>query len=445
MLVLLYNFWVLEMTLQPSRRLLLQSVATGSALFATGGASGAGAADIRPLQPGALRAEDLPRHFDVEPGFHNLEAGYWSMMPRVVAEAYAGYNAAVNSANAIWARNVLPGGEGWSAAHKAAQGAVARQMGCAPEEIAITRSGADALQMLITNYKPLKAGDAVIHCDLDYDVMIAAMGWLGSHRGARVVKFAMPEPATTANILAAYEDVLKRTPDARLLLVTQVSNRTGLVTPVREIVAMARARGVDTIVDAAHGVALLDFQLDDLGADFVGWSVHKWTSAPLGTGAMYIRKSRLADIGIAFGNTLPETDINARVPAGTVNFPAVQTIPTAVDFHFAVGGAAKETHMRGLRDRWVNAVRDVSGVEICVPDDPARYCAITSFRLQGMASAEDARRVQRVLFERYRIHTVWRTGIAKGPVIRVTPGLYSTPADVDALAVALRVEHKMLS
>lgn len=430
------------MALEPSRRLLLQSVAVGGAGFTVTGAALA-AADTQPLRPGGIRAEDLPGHFDVEPGVHNLEAGYWSMMPRVVAQAYAGHNAAVNSANAIWARNVLPDGVGWTAAYKAAQGAIARQLGCAPQEIAVTRSGADALQMLITNYKPLKPGDAVIHCDLDYDAMIAAMGWLGSHRSARVVKFAMPEPATTANILAAYEEVLKRTPKAKLLLVTQVSNRTGLVTPVREIVAMARARGVDTIVDAAHGVALLDFQLDDLGADFVGWSVHKWTSAPLGTGAMYIRESRLADIDIAFGNTAPETDINARVPPGTVNFPAVQTIPTAVDFHFAVGGAAKEKHMRGLRDRWVNAIRDLPSVEICVPDDPARYCAITSFRLKGMASAEDAQRVQKVLFERHRIHTVWRAGVTKGPVIRVTPGFYSTPADVDALAAALRVEHRM--
>jgi selenocysteine lyase/cysteine desulfurase len=88
----------------------------------------------------------------------------------------------------------------------------------------------------------LKAGDAVICCDLDYDAMIASMEWLGKNRGVEVVKFTMPEPATTANILAAYDDVLKRTPHAKLMLVTQISNRTGLVTPAREIVAMARAR-----------------------------------------------------------------------------------------------------------------------------------------------------------------------------------------------------------
>lgn len=426
----------------PSRRQLL-AAAGSSTLAATTSVASATAAEVTP-RAGAIAVEDLPGHFDVDTGVHNLEAGYWSVMPRIVADAYARNILAVNRSNAIWARNVLPDGRGWAATLRAAQAAIARQVGCTADEIAVTRSGADALQMLICNYRPLKPGDAVIHCDLDYDAMIAAMQWLGSHRGAEVVRFAMPEPATTANILAAYDEVLRRTPKAKLLLVTQVSNRTGLVTPVREIVAMARARGVDTIVDAAHGVACLNFQLDDLGADFVGWSVHKWTSAPLGTGAMYIRKSRIADIDIAYENHVPPPNsINARVPPGTVDFPAVMTIPTAVDFHFAIGAAAKEAHLRGLRNRWVDAVRDLPNVEICVPDDPARYCVVTSFRLKGMATEADAQRVQTRLFERYRIHTVWRPGIAKGPAIRVTPGLYSTAANVDALAAALRAEQAM--
>ncbi len=114
------------------------------------------------------------------------------------------------------------------------------------------------------------------------------------------------------------------------------------------------------------------------------------------------------------------------------------------NFHFAAGSAAKERHhMRGLRDRWVNAARDVPNVEICVPDDPTRYCTITSFRLKGMKTDTDAQPVQHTLFEKHEIHTVWRKGIARGPVIRVTPGLYSTSADIDALVAALRAEHTM--
>jgi selenocysteine lyase/cysteine desulfurase len=408
------------------------------------GAATPGGVSTAPLRPNSITIDELPQQFDVEPGIHNLENGYWSIMPRVVAAAYAAHISEVNRMNSIWARNVLPGGACRAAGARSACEAIARQVGCEAEEVAVTRSGAEALQMLIVNYKPLRPKDAVIYCDLDYSDTIAAMDWMGDHRGAQVVKFDMPEPATTANILAAYEDILKRTPNAKLLLLTQVSNRTGLVTPVREIVAMARARGVDTVVDAAHGIACLDFKLEDLGADFVGWSVHKWTSAPLGTGAMYIRKNRIADIEAAYDNHDDAADdVAARVPPGTIDFAAVLSIPTAIEFHFAVGAAAKERHMRRLRDRWVSAVRDLSNVDIAVPDEPARYCTITSFRLKGMATEADAQRLQHTLFDKYRIHTVWRGGIARGPVIRVTPGLYSTNADVDALVAALRVEHGM--
>lgn len=427
----------------PDRRQLLKSAAASPALL---GAPAWAAGAPGPLAPGSIPVSDLPNQYDLTSAVHNLEAGYWSPMPRVVAEEFARHHAMVNHDNSLFGRGVLPAPNNLNFHAKAAQAAIARQVGCAPEEIAITRSGSDALQMLIANYKPLAPGDGIICCDLDYDSTLAAMRWLESRRGAHLVKFAMPEPATTANILAAYDKVLKETPRAKLLLLTQISNRTGLVTPVREIVAMARARGVDTIVDIAHGVACLDFQLDDLGADFCGWSVHKWTSAPLGTGAMYIRKSRLADIDTAFGNIFPDPgDINARVPEGTINFANLLTIPKAVEFHFAVGAAAKERHMRALRDRWVNAVRDLPNVEIMVPDDPARYCAITSFRLKGMDTDEKARAVQTRLLERHKVLTIWRTGVAKGPVIRVTPGFYSRPENVDALAAALRAEHAMFA
>lgn len=60
-----------------------------------------------------------------------------------------------------------------------------------------------------------------------------------------------------------------------------------------------------------------------------------------------------------------------------------------------------------------------------------------------MTTNERAQQVQRVLFEKYRVHTVWRQGITKGPVIRVTPGLYSTFLDSDALAMALKQERRM--
>jgi len=92
----------------------------------------------------------------------------------------------------------------------------------------------------------------------------------------------------------------------------------------------------------------------------------------------------------------------------------------------------------------VHAVKDLPNVDILVPDNPANYCAITSFRLKGMHTVADALKVQHRLFDKYKIHTVFRKGVAKGPVIRVTPSLYNTVADMDALAAALRAEHGIL-
>ncbi|MFX7800673.1 aminotransferase class V-fold PLP-dependent enzyme, partial [Acinetobacter baumannii] len=87
-----------------------------------------------------------------------------------------------------------------------------------------------------------------------------------------------------------------------LLLLTHVSHRTGLVMPVAEIVRMAKARGIDCIVDAAHSWGQLDIKVGDLEADFVGFNLHKWIGAPLGIGFLYIKKDRLDSIDRDMGD-----------------------------------------------------------------------------------------------------------------------------------------------
>lgn len=425
----------------PDRRAFLKSAAACAPAMAL--QAGALQAVPAPI-PASIAVGTLPQHFDVDRSISNWENAYWGVMPRVTAVAFAEHTAYVNRYNSLFARNVMLDHPIYPQM-EAARASVSDLLRVLPEELAFTRSGSEGLQSLIVNYRGLKPGDAVIYCDLDYDNMIAAMDFLGDHRGVQVVRFDIPEPATTANILAAYDAVLKGTPNAKLLLLTHVSNRTGLVMPVREIVAMARARGVDTILDSAHAIGCLDVVPADTGADFIGWSMHKWLAAPLSLGAIYVRKSRIDAIDRSYDNPdYPPTDLRARVPAGTVNFACQLTVPTAIAFHRAIGPAAKEHHLRSLRNAWVDRVRELPGLDIAVPDDPARFCAITSFRLRGMHTVADAERVQHRLLDRHKVLTVARKGVAKGPVVRVTPGLYTTPADVDALVHALEAEHRML-
>jgi selenocysteine lyase/cysteine desulfurase len=175
-----------------------------------------------------------------------------------------------------------------------------------------------------------------------------------------------------------------------------------------------------------------------MGADFVGFNLHKWIGAPLGVGVFYIRRERLADVDRMMGDDeSPASSILSRVHTGTTNFAAFLTVPAALDFHEAVGPAYKAARLRYLRDRWVGGVRGIGAIEVLTPDDPGMSAGITSFRLRGRTTRQDNEWLVEQLLSRHGIFTARRTGLARGDCVRVTPALYTMAADVDRLAGAL--------
>jgi selenocysteine lyase/cysteine desulfurase len=362
----------------------------------------------------------------------NLEGGFWGMMARPVLAEYLRHTERVNTESSYYARRR------YDADLLAVRTRVATELGVKPTEIAFTRGATEALQWLIGGYNTLKPGDAVLYADVDYTAMQDAMKWLADRRGVRVVRIAIPEPATRANVLEAYAAALRANPDIRLMLLTHLNNKTGLIIPTAEIVAAARARGVDTIVDAAHSWGQTDIKLADIGADFAGLNLHKWIGAPIGVGLMYIKEGRLDAIDRMMGDESSRADsILSRVHTGTANFAAYLTVPAALDFHNAVGPAFKAARVRYLRDRWVPEARTIRGVTILTPDEPGMAAAITSFRLHGQTTTEANRKIASDLLAR-GIFTVQRSGLDRGDCIRVTPALYNSAADVDRFVVALR-------
>ncbi|WP_432042674.1 aminotransferase class V-fold PLP-dependent enzyme [Streptomyces cadmiisoli] len=416
------------------RRFMASTAGTSAAAYASSLPSAAAAqADLN----------DLASLWDVDRSVANLENAYWGVMPRSVEREYDRQTRFLNRHNVTFVRDGIPGHER-TVAMDNVRAEVAALMGVAKEEFTLTRNGTEAMQNLIMQYGALKPGDSVMYADLDYDEMQQAMESLRQYRGVDVIKFAIPEPATTANILEAYQAQLNAAPAGlKLLLVTHLSNRTGIVMPVREIVNMARSRGVDTLVDATQTIGHLDYTLQDLDADYVGFSLHKWLCAPIGTGAIWIRGTKLHRIEPCMGNTmLPAEDTRSRSSVGTVNFAAALTVPKAIEFHRWIGGQRKQRHLQSLRDYWVERVRDIPGMEILTPDDPARHGAVTSFRLPAMKDYAQAQKMSKLLLEKHKILTVARRGIERGSAVRVTPTLYNTRSELDRLVKALRQESR---
>ena len=371
--------------------------------------------------------------YDRADGFINLEHGYWTKVARPVQQKYIAHQEYVNRRNSLYAR------QDWYGDLAALKSRLAARLRCKASELALTRNASEALQALIGGYRNLAARDAVLVADLDYPSVMSAFNTLADSRGASVVEIAIPEPATYENVINAYDAALEANPNVRLLLLTHVSNRTGLVVPVRDIIERARARNVDVIVDAAHSWGQLDFTIDDLGADFVAFNLHKWIGAPLGVGFLYINEDRLD--AIAPDQSSPASNAektDGRVYVGTMNFAAVRAVNDAMDYCDDVGWAQKEQRFRALRDVWATPARELPSVEVLTPDDPRLYTGITSFRLKGETSDEANAALAKRLLDDYGIFTVHRTGVAKGACIRVTPGLENSEDDCTQLLDAIR-------
>jgi selenocysteine lyase/cysteine desulfurase len=376
--------------------------------------------------------------YRVAPDVVNLDNGLYGVLPAPVLAAYQRRIGELNEHNSVYLR------QRYGRDSDAVRARIAASLGVQPDEIALTRGATEALQNLISNYRGLVAGDVVLYSDIDYDATQANFDYLQALRGVKVERFALPEPATHQGILDAYAQALQRHPRARLLLLTHVSHKNGLVLPVAEIVKLARERNVDVIVDAAHSWGQVDFSLPALGADFVAFNLHKWIGAPLGVGFLYIRKTRLADISphLVLPEGTPRDDIRSRVHTGTTNTANVLTVPDALDFHEHIGIERKAARLRHLRNLWVREAREIKGVQVLTPDDPRLYAGITSLRLTGRSGKAEVQALALRLRERHGIFTVQRGGLASGDCLRITPALFTKPAEVQRLVQALREEAR---
>ncbi len=372
----------------------------------------------------------IAQRYDLEPGPINLENGYFGRMSRAVQAQYLDHVAFINRSNSLHVRQRFEQGENVEIRRQ-----LAELIDVDPESVAFTRNATEALQSLIRNYNRLQPGDQVLISDLEYDTVKGAMRWLAGVRGVEVIELSHTHPASFDSLLQTYRSAFAEYPRLKLMALTHVTHRTGLVMPVAAIAKAAREHDVDVILDGAHALGQIDFNLAELGIQFAGFNLHKWIGAPLTLGFLYIAPERLADIDPDMGEFhYPITDVRARTSYSTPNFPALMTLPLVFEEHRALGGAAaKGARVNYLRDLWVSHVRPLKGIEVLTSDDPRLYCGITAFKFVGR---DQQGMVDRLLKE-YDLFATTRTGAAFGTCIRVTPGLVTSAQDIHALINAI--------
>ena len=362
----------------------------------------------------------------LKPDYINLENGYYNFTPQPILEKYIEHIRYVNREGSYYMRTVQFDNK------KRMAGKLAALLGCPANEVAITRNTTESLDLVIGGQE-WKPGDEAVMAIQDYGAMLDMFEQVSKRYGVVLKKISVPNhPKSDEEIVSLYEQAI--TSKTKLLMVCHMINITGQILPIRKICDMAHKKGVEVMVDGAHAVAHIQFNMPDLDCDYYGASLHKWLSVPLGAGLLYVKKEKIAKLWplLADGNT-DMSEISRINHVGTHPVHTDITIEDAIEYYQMIGGERKEKRMRFLQQYWTSKVRNVPNIILNTPADEKRSCGIANVGIKGITPGDLAKR----LLDEHKIFTVAIDG-ANVHGCRITPNVYTTLEELDAFVAALK-------
>ncbi len=390
---------------------------------------------IAGTRPAAAIADDeaywseIQRAFDADRTMINLNNGGCSPTPTHVLEQMI---------RDLRFSNELPVDHMWRVLEPRVESVrrdLAHEFGCDPEEMAIVRNSSEANEIVQFGLD-LKRGDEVVVSTQNYGRMLTTWDQRARREGIviKAVTFRLPPPSQK---YLADQFIEAFTPRTRAVELPHITNLSGQIMPVKEIITAARARNIEVLVDGAHAFGHFPFTRDELGADYYGTSLHKWMLAPIGTGFLYVRKSKQKALWpLMAAPASMDENIRKFEEIGTHPAANHNAISAAIAFHRGIGADRKIARLRLLRDRWAKRLVAEGGgrVKMLTPLDSPYSGAIGLVAIDGM----DMGKLGAWLLDRHKIVS---TPIVHAEFngLRVTPNVYTTLDEVDVFA------EKMLS
>lgn len=368
---------------------------------------------------------EIKRAYTVNPNLINLNNGGVSPQPKVVQEAFIEYYQISNEGPAHYMWNVI-GPDRETVRKKLADVA-----GTSPEEIAICRNTTEALENAIFGID-LKAGDEIITTTQDYPNMMNALHQREKREGIKITQVRVPVPCNDLNEIT---EIFRKaiSPKTKVILCCHVINLTGQILPIRQISDMAHEKEIQVICDGAHSFAHFEFKIPDLHCDYFGTSLHKWLSAPFGSGLLYVKKEKIKSLWPLLAHPDPYTDdIRKYETQGTRSFPTELAIGDAVDFYNGIGAKRKEARLRFLKNYWAEKLQQLPKVKLNTSLKNECSCGLGNFIIEGKTPQE----IHSYLFEKHRIYTT-PIDHAEFKGIRITPNVYTTLKELDVFVGAV--------
>ena len=281
------------------------------------------------------------------------------------------------------------------------------------------------------------AGDHVITTSMEHNSMLRPLYAL-QNKG---VELSIIDAASDG--VVSVEDIRRALQvNTRMIAVSHVSNVCGAIQPIKQIAELCREAGVLFLVDAAQSAGCLPIDVENLGIDLLAVPGHKGLLGPSGTGLLYVAPQvRLKSI-IQGGTGTHSSSVEQPLvmpdgfEAGTHNIPGIAGLKAGIEFILELGPLAVYQHEQTLLNLAEEALKNISGVTVYGPKDPAKRCSVLSFTASGVDSALLAAELDHGFDVSVRagLHCAplaHRTlGTLPGGTTRLSPGWFSTSEDI---------------
>jgi cysteine desulfurase/selenocysteine lyase len=320
------------------------------------------------------------------------------------------------------------------------------------EEIVFTRNVTDAINLVASSFgMDFKEGDEIVLSIMEHHSNIVPWHFLRERKGC-IIKWA---PISDAGELLLEELERLITPRTRMVAITHMSNVLGTAVPIRQVVRIARGRGVPVLVDGAQAAVHMPIDVQDLDCDFYGFTGHK-VYGPTGIGVLYAKRKHLdAMPPYQGGGEMIESVHTDRIAygkpphkfeAGTP--PIVQAIGlgAALDYMMQVGRERIAAHEKDLKEYAHERLGQLNWLKVY--GHARDKGAIVSFSVEGLHPHDIATIIDRSgVAVRAGHHCAQplmdRLGVTA--TCRASFAMYNTKAEVDALVEALVKAHEFFA
>ena len=382
------------------------------------------------------------REMLLDPRITYFNCGSFGPLPRIVSDRIAGLRRQLAEEPMDFQLRLFPR----LLCH--ARTMLSEYIGAEPGRLIFTTNVTAAVNLVASSLR-LESPGEILLTDHEYEPMAWCWERAARRLGLTVRTFAVPMgPAGAHEIVGSAIKAMR--PYTRLFFFSHVLSSTGLIMPAKALCGEARARGIVTMVDGAQAPGHIELNVADLQCDFYAGSGHKWLLGPQGIGFLYAsggNAARLEPLQVSWGYRSPRERSASDAPDVGIDAPVLRSfecegtrdlcpwlaVPTAIDFHRAIGVERVRRRMRELADLARRRIAAVPGTELVTPDQPDLRGAMVSFRLPGHT---DALLLQRALWEQFRIE-VSLIERRDALLLRVSTHVFNSETEIDRLVEAL--------